>query len=239
MALASKSELDRETDDEAGSRRKMRRRDMGLHMSGAEWAAWLAVVVAVVAIGVGVAIARWQRPRRQLSFEAYTEFPLLARGPLAQQIEVSAAGQKLKLPHILLVTITNSGNAALRPEAFYEGIHVEFNDAHLFALHVAAAPDITVSATMPSQQSIVIDPLLLNPGEGMVCYALVDGCPHGVKVRARIADAQVRDISRSSVSESLLGTARFTFRFLGVTIRVNPRGHLLRASHTDAPPGER
>lgn len=176
-------------------------------MDGATWAAWIAVGVAVIAVFVAIGVARWQRTRKVLSFEAYTEFPLFAGGPLTKQIQISANGTPLRSPHLLLVTVTNTGNAAIRPEDFYDGVNITLNDADILALPVEPTPGVAVTSSIYDPQTVKVEPLLLNAGEGFVCYGLVEGCPHGVQVTTQVADGEVRDISRSSVSESLMDGA--------------------------------
>lgn len=109
-------------------------------MSGGNWAGWLAVTLAAVTLIATIAIARWQRQRKVLTYEAYTEFPLFMRNPVARDIEILADGKKLALPHVLLVTIRNAGNRALRPEDFYGPITIRFVDAEVIALQVQPKP---------------------------------------------------------------------------------------------------
>jgi hypothetical protein len=221
-------------------------------MDGATWAAWIAVVVAAVAIVVSIGIARWQLTRKVLAFEAYTEFPLFAGGQLAKQIEVRANGTRLTLPHLLLVTVTNTGNAAIRPEDFYDGINITLNDADLVALHIDPSPGVGVASSLDDPQTVKIEPLLLNTGEGFVCYGLVEGCPHGVQVTTRVADGEVRDMSRTSVSETLLEGALAVAvgglgAVLGSLIGTKAAGAVtsmtptrrVRASNTVAPPTDK
>ncbi|HSV65499.1 MAG TPA: hypothetical protein VLJ59_06265 [Mycobacteriales bacterium] len=208
-------------------------------MSGADWAAWIGVGVALIAILATILIARLQQQRKVLAFEAYTEFPLFAQGPIVSDIEISAEGRRLAVPHILLVTIKNSGNRALRPEDFYGPIQVKFTDAKIVTLHIQPdPPTLAPEIEITSEASFIINPILLNAAEGFVCYGLLDGCPHRLTVDARIADTQIRDVTRASVSQSLLGRVRLRFDFFGISIeltRQNSPTRRVPASNTVPP----
>jgi hypothetical protein len=210
-------------------------------MSGVEIAAWITVVLAAVAIVVAIIVAVWQRQKKELTYEAYAEFPLFAPGPLSGDVEITADGRRLGLPHVLIVTVRNTGNAALRPEDFYSPLEVTLNDAEIITLRLESSLGLRPCGDVTSAAGFTISPLLLNPGEGVVCYGLLDGCPHGVNVSARIADARLRDASRPSFSESLLSRVSLGWGLFGpvMTLTAKKGSHRVPATRTVAPDSDR
>ncbi len=204
-------------------------------MSGSEIAAWVGVGVAALAIAVTVGVAIWQRQTKRLTYEAYAEFPLLAPRPIAGEVEITSAGQRLTLPHVLIVTLRSTGGAAIRPEDFYGPIEVKMRDATLITLRIESSAGLTPTSEMDGTSGFRIDPLLLNPGEGIVCYALVDGCPHGVSVQARIADTLLLDASRPSFSELLLARVSLDLFGFNIGLKAGPAAGQVPATGTIDP----
>ena len=199
----------------------------GIHVTGAEIIGSISISIAVISLITTIVIAFIKRSSKVLAYEAYTEFPLFfADSPVSADVQISANGKPLRSPHVLIVTIKNAGNTAIRGGDFIEPIHIKFVDAEIKTLRVQSntpglRPDIVVA---DSSDAIEIQPLLVNPGDGIVLYALLDGCPHRLHLHARAADVKVRDSTRASgLTQSLLGNPRVRFKKFGVTVELGPR----------------
>lgn len=165
----------------------------------------VSIIVGILAVVVTVAIAFAQRTKKTLTYNALTHFPIVNAGPMSSVITISVDGQPLANPHMLAFAMRHTGNRAIRSDDFDRPMFLSFAEARIVTLS-SDGPPITAAPTQAGDGRAVIEisPFLLNPGEGFVLTALLDGCPHEFQVDARIADTSVRDGSSPSFAASLL-----------------------------------
>jgi len=165
---------------------------------------WVGAGLAALLLIVALVALYKQRMRKVLAFRAYTEFPLVTAGSMTSKIDILANGQKLESPHLLLFTLRSSGNEAVRPEDFESPLSISFVDAELIETELRTSDDtFDVAHSSAGLGRIDFSPFLLNPGEGFVLTALVDGCPHELQVAAHVAGGQLRDDTEGTVTQML------------------------------------
>lgn len=182
--------------------------------------AWVAVIVAAVAVPVGVAvpflIARWQTGRKALGYG--TTAASLVRDTARGRLTVLFADREVSSVALITVTLVNIGTQPIRREDFDGPLRIRYGDlaevldAEVHATEPAGlSPELSIPAggtenDARAQRFVEIAPLLLNSRDSLSIEALVDrhdGLVESVTVEGRIAG--IKEVKR--VDEDAVSTA--------------------------------
>ena len=142
--------------------------------------------------------------RKALSYN-FSSTELTRGGTGFAGLELVYEGRPIYAPSIVNVTIVNSGNVPIQRNDFEQPIKILFTgqivDEELFAYHVSdrEPKELPVSCTLLGtgravETGILVDPLLLNPGDKFVVAVLISEFSRELEVTARIVG--VRSIQR-------------------------------------------
>lgn len=193
---------------------------------------WTIVGVAVaVAVGVGV-LTVWvtvrSRPKTRLAYDA--QATAVVSDQAAGRVEVVFDRQPVKNVSLVDVTIANTGNTALRPEDFVRPLHIVLPaGATPLSLEVTHSepPDLGATASIQPDADPVVDPMLMNPGDGLTISVLVANFPGDgeVTLSGRVAGVEEFDRATESGARMLAQAARIvtSLSIAGVTIDLSAR----------------
>jgi hypothetical protein len=166
--------------------------------------AWVAVIVAVVALPVGIAVpfllARAQTGRKALGYGVTAAS--LVRDTARGRLTIFFADREVSSVALITVTLVNVGSQPIRREDYDGPLRIRYgHDAEVLdADLVAAEPSgLSPEVTLPAQANengdaargcVEIAPLLLNSHDSITVEAVVDrhnGSASSVTVEGRIA----------------------------------------------------
>jgi hypothetical protein len=161
---------------------------------------WLGAVFGLFAVIVSFVIYRLQRARKSLSYRVVANSDLLSAnvGPNTT-LQVVHANHALTEPRLMVLEITNTGNAEIRAEDFAEPFRIKLKDAiRIESVTIAKTrPNgLPVQTIQPDPLTIELAPLLLNPGDQFILEVLLDGKAAEVEATGRVAG--VKQISNLS-----------------------------------------
>jgi hypothetical protein len=166
--------------------------------------AWVAVIVAVVALPIGVAVpfvvARWQTGRKALGYGVTGAS--LVRDTARGRLRVLFADREVSSVGLITVTLVNIGSQPIRREDFDRPLRIRYGDyAEVLDVDVVStepaslSPEVSVAIASDCEpgsppRSVELAPLLLNSRDSISIEAVVDchdGSADSVTVDGRIA----------------------------------------------------
>lgn len=170
--------------------------------------AWVAVIVALIAIPIGIAVpfivARWQTGRKALGYGVASAS--LVRDTARGRLTIFFADRQVSRVALITVTLVNVGNQPIRREDFDGPIRVRYGadaeilDADLVSVEPSSlSPEMTVAddagnGEVSSRRCVEIAPLLLNSGDSLSVEAIVDG--HDGSVESVDVEGRIAGISK-------------------------------------------
>lgn len=151
-------------------------------------AAGVGLLTLLATIAAPLLSARRERPKRALAYEANV-FPLAVAQPKEMTPIVMSIGDRtVDDPCLVTLRLRNSGNTPILPTDFDGPIEVVFEDSGaLLEVNLdEAEPSHLAPLITTDEQTVLIEPLLLNPRDGFVLTMLSDRATEPM-VRARIA----------------------------------------------------
>lgn len=159
----------------------------------------IAAAAGVLAVVVAIAIYVKSRTRPALAYEV-TVTPLLSdKAP--GSLEIRYEGVPVRAATLVDVDVRNVGNAAIRSDDFESDLSVVFEPGVLvLAGEVTATqpPDLKPSFSSGTVESMSVEPLLLNAGDGFTVQILASEFNGNVELEGRIAG--ITDFQRSYVT---------------------------------------
>jgi len=132
-------------------------------------------------------------------------------------LEVSFEGEPLESPYLTVLQLQNDGTVPIRSSDFESPINILFKPKVKLvrAPVVEVFPDWLKPKTQIEESIIEVQPLLLNPDEGLTISVLSDGFPGVIETQSRIAGIRSvnvhsgRDNSRGTIITYLMFGAAF------------------------------
>lgn len=161
--------------------------------------------VGLISLLIGVLTYRSRR-KKELSYGVVARTALLSTTrPVSERLEIRFEDEAVHDVHLAIVTLLNSGNAAIDVTDYREGpLRLRLADlspgsvARLLTVEVLdTIPEGLRSsvATMINENRAEIQPLLLNPGDAVVLQMIVAPFPKGtIALDARLVDVKVRPL---------------------------------------------
>lgn len=157
------------------------------------------VLLAVMAIAVAVWVYFAQKQKRRLSVEKVSGVPLFSVGPnRIAGLQITLNGLRIDKATVVVVRVTNTGNAAVPAVDFEDPICLAFEASSevLNAEISSTTPEsIPISVTVAANKAI-FSRSLLNPGDSFTCRLLVKDSSGKFSVRARIVGVRSIDTSQ-------------------------------------------
>ncbi len=153
--------------------------------------AWqfVGAVFALVAIAVTVLLYYYQRERRELAFGVLYETQLLSVSTaLANRAQISFDGHVVPNIRLVVLALKNSGNRPILASDFQSPFAMRFGEAERpLSVEVSKQfpADLDASVQLQDEQ-VLVQPLLLNPGDYLVFKVLTTGESNELSKKARI-----------------------------------------------------
>jgi len=158
-----------------------------------QWWSFMGVVVAIIAILVGVAVAiivyLMQRQRKELSYDIISSTPLLSHEEEVKgKLQISFEGKPVEKVQLVLVRIANSGNVPIEAKDYERQINFSFGEsAQVLAAEVAEVEPRSLEVPPNVEgKKVVLPRILMNKGDSFTVKMLVNGYK-GLDVDGRIA----------------------------------------------------
>lgn len=165
------------------------------------WGA-VSIVLALVAIGVTVTIALWNKARKTLDYEILSDVFLLKKhtAVVSGIVEVMVRGKSVANPRVISIRYQNTGNKEIISDEFLKDITLS-GGIHVLQVMVnesaGVVPQVAVSTAEGVQPSIAAD--CLNPGDYLDVQYIIDdtGVPIVPIYRIRGATRPAKDMKKS------------------------------------------
>lgn len=156
-------------------------------------AAWIGVVVAIIAVAVAWLTYRDQSSKKGLEYLVLSSRPLVS-SRVASELTVSFGGRPVVEPSFTVLRLVSTGDKGIPAGSFEGPLAVNLKGAKEIVSGSVSArrPDDLPVSLQATGDRLFIEPLLLNPGDFIEVQALSDGQPEAVVVEARIADVTPR-----------------------------------------------
>jgi hypothetical protein len=190
------------------------------------WLSVGALIIALIAIPATIwATRQWGNRRARMEF-AFSSIPLLPSNTREGLLEVTYRDIPVKDPHLVSVTLRNTGPRDIASAAFDESqpISIRFNQT-FYGLTNSQCGVRTISPAIgtPASEAVVqVQPGLLKRGEEWSFSAVLTG-PVEVSINAPLIDTDVTHVVADSDSEIPEITVRFALPFASVEMPLRRR----------------
>jgi hypothetical protein len=146
-------------------------------------------IVAVIAVIVTIAVYLSQRSRKELSYEVLWDFPLIGIRNVEEGLQLLFKGRPLRNAFLFQLRLVNSGNTPIVPADFERPLSMNFGkDVILLNVEVEEAnPENLKASLLVKNQSIVLNPVLLNSEDSITIRCMLSEYDGNIEVDARIA----------------------------------------------------
>lgn len=183
-------------------------------------AAWIGVAVAIAAAGLAWLTYRSQTSRRALEYLVVSTQRLVSPR-VAGQLTVAFEGHPVNDPSLTIVRVVSSGDRGIPANTFESPMSVVLEGAsRVVSASVSARRPSTLPVVVKCDANrVIIEPLLLNPGDFIEVQALAEGQPSAIFVDSRITDviprrrAQLPYPPGSGSEGQMLGMDKFMWTF--------------------------
>jgi hypothetical protein len=165
---------------------------------------WQFVGAVLGAIAIGVAL--WLRPRRSVSYDVISSNLLRidVNENLQKKTKVLYDGKRVNNVTMFVIKISNSGNRPILTTDYIEPITIWFSEkARILELWMETKPDTLRAGFKLDDQSVGIEPVMLNAGDSVEVAALIKDYSHwGMDGRV----VGVKDFTELGVSQRFSNT---------------------------------
>lgn len=180
---------------------------------------------AVLALVAAVITLIAQKTRKRLSYEVVARTPLITiKDELVDRLRVLYEEKPVENPSLVVLTLTNTGNAPIEPQDFKGSLSISLSSPSVIltaGVTETDPPGLNVCHRISGSQ-LLVEPLLLNPGDSISLKMLVGECHGPLKVDARISGVKAIDRHiegfRSFISLSLTGIACVTAALIWLVV---------------------
>ncbi|MGW3422608.1 hypothetical protein [Streptomyces phaeochromogenes] len=185
----------------------------------------IALVCTLILGTIGIYYAREAilPPKRQLSYRMLSRAPLINQGSISSgQIIVTHNGVVLQNPHVLVVSLTNTGRHEVASDYFDQGRPLTF-ELSTPVIDLTSMTGRTLKILRPEGTVIPFGPELIKRRQVVTFTALTEGEPrlavHDYIIDTKVIDGSTRAVQRRRVLMGLVGAA-FLIAATAVTIAV-------------------
>lgn len=162
----------------------------------------VSVVVAIIAIGTAITLARWNKARKTLDYEILSDVFLLKKHTAVVNgiVEVMVRGESVANPRVTSIRYQNTGNKEIMSDEFLKDITLS-GGVHVLQIVVnesaGVVPQVAVTSGGGGQPSIAAD--CLNPGDYLDVQYIIDdtGVPIVPNYRIRGATRPAKDMKKT------------------------------------------
>ncbi|WP_457388850.1 hypothetical protein [Roseateles sp. P5_E1] len=134
-------------------------------------------LVGAIAAVIGLMLTwlyRQNRPVRELAFGIVSSRRLLSvHEALSNRVTMFLDGQPVDNVHSILFALKNSGNQPIRPNEFHRSLEITFSAGEIISVEGWGHPkQVECIVSLNSEQSIVLESCLVNPGEELLIHVL-------------------------------------------------------------------
>jgi hypothetical protein len=151
---------------------------------------WQFIGAVIGGIGLVVAIVSFlQRKRKRLSYEIVSSSSLLSLDrQIKGKVKILYDGIEVEKVHLIVIRVYNSGNTPIKSGDYERPIKFSFGpSARILSFEVTETePDNLDVGVTPDENSVSVDPLLLNSKDSILLTALVSEFDGLVNSDARI-----------------------------------------------------
>jgi hypothetical protein len=182
----------------------------------------IGVVVAIIAIVVSIIIYRRQTQRKALTFVVKSAYPLLTgTEELKGRLQVQVDGVAVNNIDLMFIEFSNSGNVPIERSDFDSPVEVRFEPpARIISVVVDSEEPKEIGALLSIQEenSVTLNPLLLNPGDKVTLKFILSSDTKGFEVFGRVIGIKVIREADPSSLYSWLGLAGLLLLAIGFAI---------------------
>jgi hypothetical protein len=196
------------------------------------WLGAAGLIIAIIAIPASILGTRqWGNRRARVQF-FFTSIPLLPDGTREGLLEVTYRDVPVSSPHLVSVTLRNTGPRDVPSAAFDDGrpISISFNQT-FYGLTGVRGGARTVSPALgsPAKEAIVrLEPGLLKRGEEWSFSAVLTG-PVEVSITSPLVDTDITHVIAESDAEPSDITVRISLPFVSAEVPIKrPRARPVR-----------
>lgn len=176
----------------------------------------IGVLLAAIAIAISILTYRWQRQRRALTYSIKSVYPLLNESEeLHGRLSVQIDGKHVNNVEVMFLEFKNSGNRPIARDDFDTPLSVYFEPPiQIFSSAVVSTAPENLGATAKiEKQAVVVEPLLLNPGDQFVLKLLLSS-------DSKLFDVNGRIVGVSAIEPSKPSGAYIWYGLLGLLLLV-------------------
>lgn len=150
--------------------------------------------VGVVLTALGVAAAFWiywlQRQIKEIAFGLLSSRrPLAIADELSSRVTVELDGKIVGNLHLLVFGLKNSGHRAVAPADFQSPLRIQFVEGQVVSAEIGSQAPLNLGAKLLiSEAEVVLQPLLLNPGDQVLIQVLLSSATPTYSLDARVLD---------------------------------------------------
>lgn len=155
----------------------------------------LPILSIVIPTFVVIGIAIYQNKIKKLSYELILNTPLVkVSSEVKDKIEVYYEKNKVENPQIVIIRFLNNGNQPISTSDFEQNIKLIFpNDTKIIQCEITKLnPTNLLLNFNHADNTISIDPLLLNSNEGFTLNLIIEGQDSSFKIIDRIKGVNIK-----------------------------------------------
>jgi hypothetical protein len=152
-------------------------------------ASWASVLVGVAILVVGYITYRNLHGKTRLEYVVVSNARVVP-SQIAAKLDVIYGGARVADASVAIIRLVNTGDKAILADHFSSplGIRLDGVNEVVAALATKTRPADLIPVLSVKTSSVLIAPLLINPGDLIQLQLLSSGLPSGVTVEGRIAD---------------------------------------------------
>lgn len=181
----------------------------------------IGVLVALIAIVVSIIIYRRQTHRKSLTYIIESAYPLLTgTEELQGRLQVQVDGVAVNNIFIMFIELSNSGNVPIERGDFDSPVTVDFEPpALIISVVVESEEPEGIGASLAVQQnSVTLDPLLLNPGDKVILKFILSSESKKFRISGRVVGVKAICKATPNNLYPWLGFVGFLIVALGLSI---------------------
>ena len=164
---------------------------------------FIGALLAVLAIIISIILFLIQRRKKILAYEIISRTPVLsAFEEISGKLQILFEGESVRKVHLLVIKLSNIGNVPVTSADYEREIEFRFTDCDkILSAEISKTnpPNLTVEI-QTNEKEIILQPLLLNPGDSLTIKTLISNFNH-IAVQGRVTG--VKSISEKQESNSL------------------------------------
>ncbi|MCL4274949.1 MAG: hypothetical protein KJZ77_13840 [Anaerolineales bacterium] len=164
------------------------------------WQFW-GVVVAIIGVVLSAIFFLAQKNKKRLAYQVLTDTPLLSvSDEIKGKIKIEYEERSIQNIHLVILKVENIGNIDIPASDYEKGIVFNFPNSEILSAEVSeTSPKNLKPALKIEPFSLIIDPIMLNKKDHIVCKIIFANFGDVIEADVRILG--VKDIERASSSD--------------------------------------